>query len=298
MQNYLHEDIYTSPRFRANQTIAESMQQVRLDSSGYPLRRTICGEETVFDATKHRKTSNNLQTKKTGKRSPNSSIKTPNSQYRSSTKNQQPFPRNSSLHSNNSALKSSVNTPNQRNQHNRNLTVGFASHTDDPIHIPSLTDQSKDSFNPLTARLQKALKRHLATQADWQGHIKSMRSLRNISPKEMKFAKDPSRTRMTQRSALKTCLIEQQHEFSYNEHGTKNRSPTGLPHTCDTFEKPREPADLQARSHKFYQDVRGCGVSYTALNAKNSQQFLFSTIPVKKSERPEPFKRVSPKKKK
>lgn len=54
-KQFLMDDIYTHPQFRENQTLAVQMQRVRLDSSGYPLRRTIMGEDTEYDFVKNRR---------------------------------------------------------------------------------------------------------------------------------------------------------------------------------------------------------------------------------------------------
>ena len=86
------------------------------------------------------------------------------------------------------------------------------------IRIDSLdTGNSVNSFAGISSpRLVKALERHSTITHSWERTVEDLLGRRSVSPRERNLAKDPSRTRVSELSALNTSLVEQQAYFKFN----------------------------------------------------------------------------------
>ena len=111
------------------------------------------------------------------------------------------------------------------------------------------------------------------------GQIMKNLHCKTFDRKNRRFSKDPSRSRMANKSPFDMSLIERSSEFGYDDYGSRTIDEVGLPHSCSNRSKARDAADFVARKFAFYQRCRNSEVHYSPVSLK--QAIIFATVPSK-----------------
>lgn len=297
MQSFLEKDIYSHSRFRESAIKAQKEMEMRLDSRGDIVKRTILGDRTDFNEVKSRRAKSDLNT--IDVESQKKKSKKPHFGSRAVSK--EASGKHLITDNSTSILKldlqksdieagekkvemlnidSTQQISQQQSQdflfahsvlHQRNSTRRLS----EVQFLPVSYNQST-TFALTEDRIQRAAEKYSTNKQEWTQIFGTLRDKRRDF-RTRRFSKDPSRVNVAQQSPFEISLIERtDSQFGYDSFGSKLLDQVGVPHICRNMVKPRDPADYVARKNAFYQGCHNSGVTFDAVSQKSPS--IYATV--------------------